>query len=203
MHILCWLSRANVWEDASIARRSSSWLCPLHRNEFLLGVPVSVHLIHLQSQSNVRLLFSPSYAEWDFNWGYILPSPDFKLTQTMRSQTSSLPSSPCRITIAYSIARRSARCSLLSRFFHSVDGISVVTHNDIEMFGVGSIPWSPLARGALTRPLGQQTSRGQADWQVFRCLHVVTISRLFTGSLGIMPKHRHTKLLLTGMPVFY
>ncbi|KAG1905203.1 aryl-alcohol dehydrogenase [Suillus fuscotomentosus] len=37
----------------------------------------------------------------------------------------------------------------------------------LKMFGVGSIPWSPLARGALTRPLGQQTSRGQADWQVF------------------------------------
>lgn len=34
----------------------------------------------------------------------------------------------------------------------------------LKMFGVGSIPWSPLARGALTRPLGQQTSRTQADW---------------------------------------
>ncbi|KIK43298.1 hypothetical protein CY34DRAFT_803970 [Suillus luteus UH-Slu-Lm8-n1] len=34
----------------------------------------------------------------------------------------------------------------------------------LKMFGVGSIPWSPLARGALTRPLGQQTSRGQVDW---------------------------------------
>lgn len=34
----------------------------------------------------------------------------------------------------------------------------------LKMFGVGSIPWSPLARGALTRPLGQQTSRGQIDW---------------------------------------
>lgn len=34
------------------------------------------------------------------------------------------------------------------------------------MFGVGSIPWSPLARGALTRPLGQQqTNRAQSDWQ--------------------------------------
>jgi len=34
----------------------------------------------------------------------------------------------------------------------------------LKMFGVGSIPWSPLARGALTRPLGQQTNRGQSDW---------------------------------------
>ncbi|KAG0693699.1 aryl-alcohol dehydrogenase [Suillus ampliporus] len=29
----------------------------------------------------------------------------------------------------------------------------------LKMFGVGSTPWSPLARGALTRPLGQQTNR--------------------------------------------
>ena len=29
----------------------------------------------------------------------------------------------------------------------------------LKMFGVGSIPWSPLARGRLTRPLSQQTAR--------------------------------------------
>ncbi|KAG1835314.1 NADP-dependent oxidoreductase domain-containing protein [Suillus variegatus] len=46
------------------------------------------------------------------------------------------PSHLMQITIAYSIARRAR-----------------------DMFGVGSIPWSPLARGALTRPLGQQTSK--------------------------------------------
>jgi len=35
----------------------------------------------------------------------------------------------------------------------------------LKMFGVGSIPWSPLARGLLTRPLtiGQQTKRGTTD----------------------------------------
>ncbi|CAE6386102.1 unnamed protein product [Rhizoctonia solani] len=36
----------------------------------------------------------------------------------------------------------------------------------LKMFGVGSIPWSPLARGFLTRPLDQQqTTRGQTDRQ--------------------------------------
>jgi len=30
-------------------------------------------------------------------------------------------------------------------------------------FGVGSIPWSPLARGFLTRPLGESTKRGDVD----------------------------------------
>jgi len=33
----------------------------------------------------------------------------------------------------------------------------------LKHFGVGSIPWSPLARGFLTRPLGEQTKRGDTD----------------------------------------
>jgi len=34
----------------------------------------------------------------------------------------------------------------------------------LKMFGVGSIPWSPLARGLLTRPLSKQSLRGETDW---------------------------------------
>lgn len=33
----------------------------------------------------------------------------------------------------------------------------------LKMFGVGSIPWSPLGRGLLTRPLGEQTTRTGTD----------------------------------------
>ncbi|KAI0260235.1 Aldo/keto reductase [Gloeopeniophorella convolvens] len=33
----------------------------------------------------------------------------------------------------------------------------------LKHFGVGSIPWSPLARGALTRPLGERTLRADND----------------------------------------
>ncbi|TRM67382.1 NADP-dependent oxidoreductase domain-containing protein [Schizophyllum amplum] len=33
----------------------------------------------------------------------------------------------------------------------------------LQSFGVGAIPWAPLARGRLTRPLGQQTKRGEMD----------------------------------------
>ena len=36
----------------------------------------------------------------------------------------------------------------------------------LKHFGVGSIPWSPLARGYLTRPLGEQTKRGDVDLYV-------------------------------------
>ncbi|TFK34291.1 NADP-dependent oxidoreductase domain-containing protein [Crucibulum laeve] len=34
----------------------------------------------------------------------------------------------------------------------------------LKLFGVGSIPWSPLARGLLTRPLSAQTKRSETDW---------------------------------------
>ncbi|KAJ7185153.1 NADP-dependent oxidoreductase domain-containing protein [Mycena pura] len=35
----------------------------------------------------------------------------------------------------------------------------------LKYFGVGSIPWSPLARGALTRPLSSEHSkRSETDW---------------------------------------
>ena len=33
----------------------------------------------------------------------------------------------------------------------------------LRHFGVGSIPWSPLARGFLTRPFGEQTKRAESD----------------------------------------
>ena len=33
----------------------------------------------------------------------------------------------------------------------------------LKMFGVGSIPWSPLGRGLLTRPMTAETLRGTSD----------------------------------------
>ena len=36
----------------------------------------------------------------------------------------------------------------------------------LKLFGVGSIPWSPLARGLLTRPVDAQSKRGTSDWLV-------------------------------------
>ncbi|RDX41297.1 Aldo/keto reductase [Lentinus brumalis] len=33
----------------------------------------------------------------------------------------------------------------------------------LKLFGVGAIPWSPLARGLLTRPVDAQSTRGNSD----------------------------------------
>ncbi|KXN85848.1 Versiconal hemiacetal acetate reductase [Leucoagaricus sp. SymC.cos] len=40
----------------------------------------------------------------------------------------------------------------------------------LKHFGVGMIPWSPLARGLLTRPLTEKTTRGDTDWAIGRYL---------------------------------
>ncbi|KAI0789331.1 aryl-alcohol dehydrogenase [Abortiporus biennis] len=34
----------------------------------------------------------------------------------------------------------------------------------LKMFGVASIPWSPIARGLLTRPVKDSSKRGDTDW---------------------------------------
>ncbi|KAL1938235.1 hypothetical protein VTO73DRAFT_11879 [Trametes versicolor] len=36
----------------------------------------------------------------------------------------------------------------------------------LKLFGVGSVPWSPLSRGLLTRPLGTGSKRGDSDWAI-------------------------------------
>jgi len=40
----------------------------------------------------------------------------------------------------------------------------------LKLFGVVSTPWSPLARGFLTRPLCEQSPRGAANGQVGQLL---------------------------------
>jgi len=32
------------------------------------------------------------------------------------------------------------------------------------------VPWSPIAKGLLTRPLGERTQRGETDWIIKRYL---------------------------------
>lgn len=49
------------------------------------------------------------------------------------------------------------------------------------MFGVGCIPWSPLARGLLTRPLGEQTVRGKTDALVVYHLRMIICNNNLPG----------------------
>lgn len=40
---------------------------------------------------------------------------------------------------------------------------SALVEDVSQYFGVGSIPWSPLARGFLARPIGETTKRAGVD----------------------------------------
>jgi aryl-alcohol dehydrogenase-like predicted oxidoreductase len=52
--------------------------------------------------------------------------------------------------------------------FFPVYALALNGRSLFQHFGVGSIPWSPLARGALTRPLGERTIRTDDDqWEMF------------------------------------
>jgi aryl-alcohol dehydrogenase-like predicted oxidoreductase len=45
-----------------------------------------------------------------------------------------------------------------------------LTHYE-QHFGVGVIPWSPLAGGLLARPLAEKTIRGNTDPFINRNIH--------------------------------
>ncbi|KAI0631592.1 Aldo/keto reductase [Trametes polyzona] len=45
----------------------------------------------------------------------------------------------------------------------------------LKQFGVGSIPWSPLARGLLTRPVDASSKRGNSDWFIGRYKNEATV----------------------------
>jgi aryl-alcohol dehydrogenase-like predicted oxidoreductase len=66
--------------------------------------------------------------------------------------------------------QQAARDNGWTRFVSMQDQYSLLQREEErEMFGlladqgVGSIPWSPLAKGRLARPWGEQTSRFEAD----------------------------------------
>src|SRR3954470_950579 len=67
-------------------------------------------------------------------------------------------------------AQEVARANGLTRFVTMQNQISLLyREEEREMIplardqGVGLIPWSPLARGRLSRPAGEQTRRVQSD----------------------------------------
>ncbi|EIW59914.1 aryl-alcohol dehydrogenase [Trametes versicolor FP-101664 SS1] len=45
----------------------------------------------------------------------------------------------------------------------------------LKLFGVGSVPWSPLSRGLLTRPLGTGSKRGDSDWYAVTSLYLPSV----------------------------
>lgn len=111
-----------------------------------------------------------------------------EIYRTARALTGATKSSPCKVSSLSFFYWRKARNSTTIIFLHDpfagyalqhslTPFISMQNHYSLvyreeerEMFpalkhfGVGSLPWSPLARGFLTRPYGgDNTKRGDTD----------------------------------------
>jgi aryl-alcohol dehydrogenase-like predicted oxidoreductase len=57
--------------------------------------------------------------------------------------------------------------------------------------GIGAIPWSPLARGRLTRPVGEETSRSESDGSYADLLYTQAASdRAIIGAVGAIADAR-------------
>jgi Aldo/keto reductase family len=80
---------------------------------------------------------------WDFNM----------LLKSMVGRNSLV----CRITTISSIAKKKEKCYLLAR--------NQVSGNDIpiQLLISSIIPWSPIARGLLAKPIGGSSLRSETD----------------------------------------
>jgi len=62
----------------------------------------------------------------------------------------------------------------------------------LKHFGVGSIPWSPLARGLLSRPVAEQSKRGQTDSQI--PTHLNTFNEAVVNRVEEIAKKKNVKM---------
>ncbi|GJJ08939.1 hypothetical protein Clacol_003159 [Clathrus columnatus] len=60
----------------------------------------------------------------------------------------------------------------------------------LKYFGVGCIPWSPLGRGLLTRPLSEQTKRGETDGFLLRGNYTSTATESIINRVEEVAKKR-------------
>ncbi|KAI1787698.1 Aldo/keto reductase [Ganoderma leucocontextum] len=67
----------------------------------------------------------------------------------------------------------------------------------LKLFGVGSIPWSPLGRGLLTRPVGAETTRGKSDRMLSR--HENEVVPAVRGSVEELAKKKGVSMAQISM----
>ena len=83
--------------------------------------------------------------------------------QTMPSTTSLHPSYQCRIITTSSTVKKNARCSRPSMYVPGCVLFTSALISTSQWFNVASIPWSPIARGLLCRPLTEVSKRKETD----------------------------------------
>ncbi|KAF5365882.1 hypothetical protein D9757_011046 [Collybiopsis confluens] len=151
------LDSAGYVNQRGLGRKASpNWLAPLyiigHRFDYETPIEETVndipllHAVYLKDQQMQALhdVVKAGYVRYigmSSCWGY-----QFNAMQTYAIQNNLTPF--ISMQNHYSMVYREEEREMFPTLKH---------------FGVGSIPWSPLARGLLSRPLDQKTKRGQSD----------------------------------------
>ena len=115
------------------------------------------------SAYNFVYLCSPCNAKW-VHWSFRRERSDYRsrLRDQQQFNTIHLDAKP----LQFDLSGRGARNDPYPQGGNSITHLPSFTFiNWLKHFGVGSIPWSPLARGLLTRPFisKNDTARGKTD----------------------------------------
>ncbi len=165
---------AKVYWYCEDADRTNRWkhsmtLSRLDMYDTLACHPVGLGNVsskHFIDRLNALTFTSPRYAKYCYPFTSVLFNNPIPLWnwQTMLSRTNWHHSYRCKTITALFTEKKSAKWCRHSRF---INNLTPPFHPLIvlygQYFGVGSIPWSPLAGGILSRPIGTKTQRSETD----------------------------------------
>lgn len=176
--------------DASTPRRSQGWVCALHRDVILLGLAMYVSLcVHKTNAYYYIYLRSPCNAKY-VHWSSRKERSDYRnrLRDQQQSNTIHLYAKSLQSPLSGGGARNVPYPQGGYNIPHLLDMPLFTCITRLQHFGVGSIPWSPLARGLLTRPFiaKNETVRGKTD----RCALIYRPDLTKLNHLGLQDNQR-------------
>ena len=160
------------------------------------------HLIAPTAKKNLEKLISPARRHGS--------SSQNRLRDQQSPHTVHIDAEPLQPHIPRGRARDDAHAQgeKKSTTSHAPTRTQLSFSHPFQHFGVGSIPWSPLARGALTRPLGELSIRADNDtcvkkkhtilFQGFEFIFLILICQPRAAGTTIILKNPATKKSSSG-----
>lgn len=135
--------------------------------EWVLVTPGNVSklpIFELKFQVLTSFVFSPCYAKYIFAAVYALNVAHTALLDyAINNKLTPFISMQNHYNLLYREEEREVFPTLKVGWYMCFADSRLHYWTLSQYFGVGSIPWSPLARGLLTRSLIGQTTRGESD----------------------------------------
>lgn len=161
----------NSLEDASLAWCRAGWTRAIHRHVFMSCMAMFVLSLY-PAFPTILIAKQLMWCKVRICWqSQNIPSIpllmilQFRLCNHAQSYAVHLDAKSLQSSLSW---RRARDVSYLEGRCSSTNRLSMLLRIDIlQHFGVGSIPWSPLARGLLTRPLVSDTNTTRAKTDLF------------------------------------